>query len=81
MVSRDASGALCPRSEELVPGDEEEDTVFESTACLQYFADRYSAEGLWSGKMAAEKSGSAVVDGVSDCGIRVSWHSSSIAHC
>jgi hypothetical protein len=55
MVSRDASGALCPRSQELVPGGEEEDTVFESTACLQYLADRYSAEGVWSRKTAAEK--------------------------
>jgi glutathione S-transferase len=30
-------------------------TVFESTACLQYLSDRYGADGLWTGRNAAEK--------------------------
>lgn len=34
---------------------EKETVVFESTACLQYLADQYDAEGYWSGRNAAEK--------------------------
>ncbi|KAF2122854.1 glutathione S-transferase [Lophiotrema nucula] len=34
---------------------EEELVVFESTACLQYLAERYDADGLWNGRSAAEK--------------------------
>lgn len=30
-------------------------TVFESTACLQYLADRYDSSGLWIGRNAAER--------------------------
>lgn len=33
----------------------EEFIVFESTACLQYLAERYDAEKLWTGKNAAER--------------------------
>ncbi|KAI0421694.1 glutathione S-transferase [Xylaria grammica] len=34
---------------------EKEITVFESTACLQYLADRYDPDGVWGGKTPAEK--------------------------
>ncbi|KAI0516993.1 glutathione S-transferase [Xylaria bambusicola] len=34
---------------------EKEVTVFESTACLQYLADRYDRGGIWNGRTPAEK--------------------------
>jgi glutathione S-transferase len=33
----------------------EEIAVFEGTACLQYLADRFDTEGLWTGKTADER--------------------------
>lgn len=29
--------------------------VFEGTACLQYLADRFDTEGVWSGRTAKER--------------------------
>ncbi|KAH8197408.1 hypothetical protein TruAng_008431 [Truncatella angustata] len=34
---------------------ENEITVFEGTACLQYLAEQYDAQGVWTGRNPAEK--------------------------
>lgn len=44
-----------PALKDQDPETSEEVVVFEGTACLQYLAERFDSEGLWSGKTAAEK--------------------------
>ncbi|RMZ66213.1 glutathione S-transferase [Pyrenophora seminiperda CCB06] len=44
-----------PALKDWCPDAKKEITVFESTACLQYLAERYDTEGLWRGKTAAER--------------------------
>jgi glutathione S-transferase len=44
-----------PAVKDWCPDAKKEITVFESTACLQYLAERYDPEGLWAGRTAAEK--------------------------
>lgn len=44
-----------PALKDQDPETGEEVVVFEGTACLQYLAERFDPEGLWSGKTAAEK--------------------------
>jgi glutathione S-transferase len=44
-----------PAIKDWCPDAKKEITVFESTACLQYLAEHYDAERLWTGKTAAEK--------------------------
>lgn len=48
--------------ERMVPSLKDQDPVtgqkvivFESTACLQYLAERFDSHGLWAGKTAYEK--------------------------
>lgn len=45
-----------PALKDQDPETEEEVTVFESTACLQYLADRFDNIGTWSGRTAKERS-------------------------
>lgn len=44
-----------PALKDWCPDTKKEINVFESTACLQYLAERYDAEGIWMGKTAAER--------------------------
>jgi glutathione S-transferase len=44
-----------PALKDQDPVTGEEIAVFEGTACLQYLADRFDTEGLWTGKTAAER--------------------------
>jgi glutathione S-transferase len=44
-----------PALKDQDPETGEEVIVFEGTACLQYLADRFDEEGLWTGCTAAEK--------------------------
>lgn len=37
------------------PETNEDITVFESTACLQYLVDRFDDDGIWCGRTLAEK--------------------------
>jgi glutathione S-transferase len=44
-----------PALKDWCPDTRKEIIVFESTACLQYLAERYDGDGVWTGKSAAEK--------------------------
>jgi glutathione S-transferase len=44
-----------PALKDADPETQQEFNVFESTACLQYLADRYDQEGKWGGRTASEK--------------------------
>ncbi|EAW11049.1 glutathione S-transferase gliG [Aspergillus clavatus NRRL 1] len=46
---------MVPSLKDQDPVTGEKVIVFESTACLQYLADRFDADGSWSGRTAAEK--------------------------
>ena len=46
---------MVPALKDRDPATGEEVIVFEGTACLQYLADRFDAEGLWTGKTAFER--------------------------
>ena len=45
---------MVPSLKDQDPGTNEEVIVFESTACLQYLADRFD-DGTWTGRNAAER--------------------------
>lgn len=44
-----------PALKDSDPDTGEDIVVFESTACLQYLAERFDKEGMWTGRTAAEK--------------------------
>lgn len=44
-----------PAIKDRCPQTNQDLTVFESTACLQYLADRYDTDGYWTGRNAGEK--------------------------
>jgi glutathione S-transferase len=44
-----------PALRDECPQTKKEVVVFESTACLQYLADRFDVAGLWSGRNAWER--------------------------
>ncbi|MCJ1248060.1 hypothetical protein MMC30_005275 [Trapelia coarctata] len=44
-----------PALKDRDPQTGEDVVVFEGTACLQYLADRYDADGVWTGRTAYEK--------------------------
>lgn len=44
-----------PAIKDWCPEAQKEIVVFESTACMQYLADRYDSDGLWTGRNAAER--------------------------
>ncbi|OTB04085.1 hypothetical protein M426DRAFT_59269 [Hypoxylon sp. CI-4A] len=44
-----------PALKDVDPESKKETVVFESTACLQYLAERFDNEGIWSGRNAWEK--------------------------
>lgn len=44
-----------PALKDQDPETKEEIVVFEGTACLQYIAERYDRDGLWSGRTMREK--------------------------
>ncbi|ORY14666.1 glutathione S-transferase [Clohesyomyces aquaticus] len=44
-----------PALKDWCPDTKKEVYVFESTACLQYLADKYDSDGYWLGRNAAEK--------------------------
>ncbi|CAD6565531.1 MAG: hypothetical protein ASARMPRED_007311 [Alectoria sarmentosa] len=46
---------MVPSLKDKDPVTGEEIIVFEGTACLQYLADRFDTEGVWTGKTAFEK--------------------------
>ncbi|RHZ55553.1 glutathione S-transferase family protein [Aspergillus thermomutatus] len=46
---------MVPALKDQDPETGEQINVFEGTACLQYLADRYDAEGAWKGRTAAER--------------------------
>lgn len=46
---------MVPALKDKDPKTGEQINVFEGTACLQYLADRFDVDGVWSGKTAAER--------------------------
>lgn len=46
---------MVPSLKDKDPVTGEDVIVFEGTACLQYLADRFDTEGLWTGKTAFER--------------------------
>lgn len=44
-----------PAMKDMDPETKQQFTVFESTACLQYLAERFDATGVWCGQTAREK--------------------------
>lgn len=46
---------MVPALKDLDSQTGEQINVFEGTACLQYLADRFDADGVWSGSTAAER--------------------------
>ncbi|KIA75384.1 hypothetical protein HK57_00103 [Aspergillus ustus] len=46
---------MVPSLKDQDPENKQEVIVFESTACLQYLADRFDVDGSWTGRNAAEK--------------------------
>lgn len=46
---------MVPSLKDQDPQTKETVIVFESTACLQYLADRFDKSGLWGGRTAYEK--------------------------
>ncbi|KAL3459740.1 O-methyltransferase-domain-containing protein [Aspergillus heterothallicus] len=46
---------MVPSLKDQDPESQQEVVVFESTACLQYLADRFDADQSWTGRTAAEK--------------------------
>jgi glutathione S-transferase len=46
---------MVPSLKDQDPVTKEEVIVFEGTACLQYLADRFDTDGLWTGRTAYEK--------------------------
>jgi glutathione S-transferase len=46
---------MVPSLRDEDPTTKQEVIVFESTACLQYLADRFDHDGTWMGRNATEK--------------------------
>lgn len=46
---------MVPSLKDQDPETKEKVIVFESTACLQYLADRFDTNGTWTGRTAFEK--------------------------
>ncbi|KAL4783356.1 hypothetical protein BJX76DRAFT_368480 [Aspergillus varians] len=46
---------MVPSLKDQDPETKQEVIVFESTACLQYLADRFDSAGIWTGRNAAER--------------------------
>ena len=46
---------MVPSLKDIDPVTGEKVTVFEGTACLQYLAERFDSEALWTGRTVKEK--------------------------